>query len=78
MVKNACNICVFYGVKLPLYSTYRRVYKNAFIIKYVTMLKKNSFVCLLFKIIGLSLCVNFAPRNGVIYYTVSADVVICG
>ena len=42
------------------------------------MLKKMYFIRLLFKIIGLSLCVNFAPRNMVVYHTVSADVVICG
>ena len=41
------------------------------------MLKKMFFFCLLFKIIGLSLCVNFAPRNRVVYYLISADVVIC-
>ena len=41
------------------------------------MLKKMFFFCLLFKIIGLSLCVNFAPRIRVVYHTVSADVVIC-
>ena len=41
------------------------------------MLKKMFFFCLLFKIIGLSLCVNFAPRITVVYHTVSADIVIC-
>ena len=54
-----------------------RVAKNASMIKYVTMLKKMYFIRLLFKIIGLSLCVNFAPRITVVYHTVSADIVIC-
>ena len=41
------------------------------------MLKKMFFFRLLFKIIGLSLCVNFAPRNRAVCYTISADIVIC-
>jgi hypothetical protein len=45
---------VFWGV---CHAIFMYVYS-----KYVRMLKKNINLCLLFKINGLSLCVNFALR----------------
>ena len=72
------NIFVENALNLGLYKGSAGRCEIAFIFKYVILLKKNSFVCLRFKIIGLSLCVNFASRNRLICQTASADVAICG